>query len=245
MAKSKDLRIYFPISEIRVCYIRKILEGCVICCISVRAKRVLGISVSALERFFAEQASIECVVTGGVIGRPQFVQLGFNSFFLFPNPSLTIQLRRINFLRSLKATLPRTCKINCYTPQVAWLHVRLVNIGSTMLVTSGQCWQTAWPMECFLSIGATQAKRVEHTVYWSIVLALHLLNVLVLQWPNVLNLCGPQLQTMQGIRWPNTIMNGPALGHCVWPTFSPRTTLIQKKYAALDVVGQVSLGLMY
>lgn len=31
-----------------------------------------------------------------------------------------------------------------------------------MLVTSGQCWQTAWPMECFLSIGATQAKRVEH-----------------------------------------------------------------------------------
>lgn len=162
MAKSKDLRIYFAISEIRVCYIRKILEGCVICCISVRAKRVLGISVSALERFFAEQASIECVVTGGVIGRPQFVQLGFNSFFLFPNPSLTIQLHRINFLRSLKATLPRTCKINCYTPQVAWLHVRLVNIGSTMLVTSGQCWQTAWPMECFLSIGATQAKRVEH-----------------------------------------------------------------------------------
>lgn len=162
MAKSKDLRIYFAISEIRVCYIRKILEGCVICCISVRAKRVLGISVSALERFFAEQASIECVVTGGVIGRPQFVQLGFNSFFLFPNPSLTIQLRRINFLRSLKATLPRTCKINCYAPQVAWLHVRLVNIGSTMLVTSGQCWQTAWPMECFLSIGGTQAKRVEH-----------------------------------------------------------------------------------
>lgn len=162
MAKSKDLRIYFAISEIRVCYIRKILEGCVICCISVRAKRVLGISVSALERLLCWTGLRRMRCDGRGDRAPQFVQLGFNSFFLFPNPSLTIQLRRINFLRSLKATLPRTCKINCYTPQVAWLHVRLVNIGSTMLVTSGQCWQTAWPMECFLSIGATQAKRVEH-----------------------------------------------------------------------------------